>query len=312
MLACRPVGVGARQTVAMARIPVHDAGRPQVLIVSDSLGETAELVTRAALSQFTGQLGEGAVEVRRFPMVKNASEIEGIVREARARPTLIVYTLIVPAAQEAMTHLAEQHGIVAVDIMGPMISGFTQVLGVAPQLEAGLIHKLDAGYFRRVECVEFAVKYDDARDPRGFLMADVVLVGLSRSSKTPVSMYLAHRNNKVANLPLVPELTLPKEIFEVPRWKMVGLRVDAMHLSRIRTERMRAMGGGTGAARSQNYADLARILTEIEYAESVFKRLGCPVIDVTSKAVEETAVRVLDYVETGRRMLGLPEPAGGS
>ncbi len=294
----------------MARIPIVDAGKPQVLIVSDSLGETAELVTRAALSQFTAQLGDGAVEVRRFPMVKNPSEIEGIVLEAQSRPTLIVYTLIVPAAQEAMTRLAEQHGIVAVDIMGPMISGFTQVLGVAPRLQPGLIHQMDAGYFQRVESVEFAVKYDDARDPRGFLLADVVLVGLSRCSKTPVSMYLAHRNHKVANLPLVPELSLPKEILEVPRWKMVGLRVDAMHLSRIRAERVRAMGTGTGVARSQNYADLARILTEIEYAESVFKRLGCPVIDVTNKAVEETAVRVLDYVQTSRRMLGLPDPAG--
>ncbi|MBM4342644.1 MAG: kinase/pyrophosphorylase [Deltaproteobacteria bacterium] len=292
-------------------MPLDTAGRPQVLIVSDSLGETAELVTRAALSQFTAQLGDGAVEVRRFPMVTNPSDIEGIVREARVRPTLIVYTLIVPEAQEAMTQQAEAHGIVAVDIMGPMISGFTQVLGVAPRLQPGLIHQMDAGYFKRVESVEFAVKYDDARDPRGFLLADVVLVGLSRCSKTPVSMYLAHRNHKVANLPLVPELSLPKEIFDVPRWKMVGLRVDAMHLSRIRAERVRAMGAGSGVARSENYADLARILTEIEYAESVFKRLGCPVIDVTSKAVEETAVRVLDYVQTGRRMLGLADPAGG-
>ena len=293
---------------AAAPISSDSPQRPQVLIVSDSLGETAELVTRAALSQFSESLGDNSVEVRRFPMVKNPSEIEGIVRDARQRPTLIVYTLIVPEAMQAMTQFAEHYGIVAVDIMGPMLSGFTQVLGKAPKLQPGLIHQLDARYFKRIESVEFAVKYDDARDPRGFLLADVVLVGLSRCSKTPVAMYLAHRNYKVANLPIVPELSLPKEIFEAPKWKIVGLRVDAMQLSRIRTERMRSMGSGIGGSRGDNYADLARILTEIDYAESVFKRLYCPVIDVTNRAVEETAVRVLDYVQSGRRMLGLEEP----
>ncbi len=285
----------AQQTDAVAAL-----SRAQVLIVSDSLGETAELVTRAALSQFAG----ADVDVLRFPMVKHASEIEGIVLSARARPTLIVYTLIVPEAQHAMTLLAEQHGVVAVDIMGPMISGFTQVLGQAPKLQPGLIHQMDEGYFKRIESVEFAVKYDDAKDPRGFLLADVVLVGLSRCSKTPVSMYLANRRHKVANLPLVPELQLPKELTQVPPWKIVGLRVDPMQLSRIRQERVRSMGRAISVQRGENYAELGRILTEIEYAEAVFKRLRCPVINVTDRAVEETAVLVMDMVARGKRLAG--------
>lgn len=281
----------------------HSTTGPQVFVVSDSLGETAELVARAALSQFAAP-GQPAVTVTRFPMVKHPSEIEGIVRLARDRPTLIVYTLIVSEAQDAMRHLAETYGVVAVDIMGPMISGCTQVLGRLPKLQPGLIHQMDASYFKRVESVEFAVKYDDARDPRGFLLADIVLVGLSRCSKTPVSMYLAHRNHKVANLPLVPELKLPDEIAQVDRYRIVGLRVAAEHLGRIRTERVRAMGTG-GGQRADNYADLKRILSEIDYAESVFKRLGCPVIDVTNRAIEETAVMVVDCVQRGQRIAAL-------
>ncbi len=259
-----------------------------VFIVSDSLGETAELVTKAALSQFNG----ADVMIRRFPMISSAAEIQGIVVLATQQPTLIVYTLILPEAHATMTQLAEDNDVVAIDIMGPMINGFTQVLRRVPRLQPGLIHKMDEAYFRRIECVEFAVKYDDAKDPRGFLMADAVLVGVSRCSKTPVSMYLAHRRFKVANLPLVPEVPLPKEVLTIPRDRIVGLRVDPMKLSQIRQERVRTMG----LTRDRNYADLERIVTELEYAETVFKRLGCPVVDVTNRAVEETAVRVLELI----------------
>lgn len=284
--------------------PSNDPGKggpeAHVFIVSDSLGETAELVARAALSQFQGT----EVQIRRFPMVKHPADIEPIVIEAKRGRTLLVYTLIVPEVHAAMTQLAEKYGVVAIDIMGPMMSGFVQVLGRVPRLEPGLIHQLDELYFRRIECVEFAVKYDDAKDPRGFLLADAILVGLSRSSKTPVSMYLAHRRYKVANLPLVPEVGLPREILTVPPHKMVGLRVDPIKLSQIRQERVRTMG----LTHDARYADLERILQEIDFAEGVFKRLGCPVIDVTNKAVEETAVRVLELIHRGARLMGQPPP----
>lgn len=274
--------------IEVAKVRAPGAGpEAMVFIVSDSLGETAELVTRAALSQFSG----ADVEVRRFPMISNPSDIQGIVDEAGRQPTLLVYTLILPEAHQTMTTLCEQRGIVAIDIMGPMMSGFVQVLGRVPRLQPGLIHKMDEAYFRRIECVEFAVKYDDAKDAKGFLLADAVLLGVSRCSKTPVSMYLAHRRYKVANLPLVPEMPLPKELMQIPRERIVGLRVDPMTLSHIRLERVRTMG-----ARDRHYADLERIVLELEYAESVFKRLGCPVVDVTNKAVEETAVRVLELI----------------
>ncbi len=267
--------------------------RPVVFIVSDSVGETADLVARAAISQFGGQ----PVEKRRYPMVQDLQDVLDVINSARQQPTLIVYTIIVPQLREELRRLCDIYGIPSVDIMGPMMDGLTKVLGTAPKLEPGLIHKLDEDYFQRVEAVEFAVKYDDGKDPRGFLKADVILLGVSRSSKTPVSMYLAHRRIKVANLPLVPEVSLPKELFMVPPEKVVGLWVSPEKLHSIREERMKTIGLRSDA----NYSNLDRILMELQYAEDVFRKVGCATIDVTNKAIEETAVRVLEIVNRGSK-----------
>src|SRR5699024_2220953 len=141
--------------------------------------------------------------------------------------------------------------------------------------------------------IEFAVKYDDGRDPRGIRKADIVLLGISRTSKTPLSMYLANRNIKVANVPLVMEVEPPKEIFEIPSKKIIGLTNSPESLNQIRTERLRALGLGVGA----NYASLERILDELEYAESIMKRIGCPVIDVSNKAIEETTENIISLLK---------------
>lgn len=266
------------------------ADKPMVFVVSDSVGETADLVARAAISQF----GDSPVETRRYPLV-DSQALREVVEAARQQPTLIVFTIIVPELRERLRKLTEEHGIPSVDIMGPMLDGLSTVLGAPPKLEPGLVHKLDEDYFRRVEAVEFAVKYDDGKDPRGFLRADVVLLGVSRSSKTPVSMYLAHRRIKVANLPLVPEVSLPKELFMVPPAKVIGLRVSPEKLHQIREERIKTIGLRSDA----NYSNMERILTELDYTEQVFKKVGCRVIDVTNKAVEETAVRVLELINRG-------------
>lgn len=270
--------------------------KPFIFVVSDSVGETADLVTRAALSQFDGT----SMEIRRYHGVNDRQKVQEVVTAARERTTLIVFTIIVPEALEEMKRLTTEYDILAVDIMSPMLEGMERVLGVSPHLKAGLVHRLDEGYFQRVEAVEFAVKYDDGKDPRGFLRADVVLLGVSRTSKTPVSMYLAHRKIKVANLPLVPEAQLPRELFMVPPQKVVGLRVSPEKLHDIREERMKTMGLRSNA----NYANMERILMELDYAEDVFKTVGCPVVEVTNMAVEETAIRVLEMIQKGENVRG--------
>lgn len=256
-------------------------------MISDSLGETAELVARAAISQFNS----GQAEIRRVPYVDRKA-LDEVLEQARRRKSVIVFTLVLPELRQRMLEEARRHGILYVDIMGPVMDALARVMPKQPRLEPGLLHRLDDDYFRRVEAVEFAVKYDDGKDPRGLLRADIVLLGVSRSSKTPVSMYLAHRRYKVANVPLVPEIPLPEEIFQLPSGKVVGLTIKPQQLLGIRQERVKTIGLG-GDAR---YASLERILEELEYADRTFRRLGCPVVDVTNKAVEETAHKVLEIL----------------
>jgi len=265
---------------------------PVVYIMSDSVGETAEFVVRAAASQFDA----GNFDLRRVSHVHETSVIDEAVQSAQEEQAIIAFTLVLPELREYLLHCAAAAGVHAVDIMGPMVDAFERIMGQPPRRKAGLVHQLDDEYFRRVEAIEFAVKYDDGRDPRGLERADVILVGVSRTSKTPLSMYLAHKRLCVANVPLVPEVAAPKELFELSdRKKIVGLTIRADQLNLIREERLKALGLGAKAS----YASEERILEELEYSDNVMRRLGCPVIDVSNKAVEETAGLILDIV--GRR-----------
>jgi regulator of PEP synthase PpsR (kinase-PPPase family) len=176
--------------------------------------------------------------------------------------------------------------------MAPCLETFTQFLDEEPARESGVIRKLDEDYFKRVEAVEFAVKYDDGKDPRGIMKADIVLIGVSRSSKTPLSMYLAHKNYKVVNIPLVKGSKVPDEIFEVPRRKIIGLMIDPSDLIEIRRERIRVLG----LDNSVDYVSIEKIYEELEYAERIMRKVGCPVIDMTKKAVEEAANLVIDII----------------
>ncbi|MDP2873029.1 MAG: pyruvate, water dikinase regulatory protein [Bacillota bacterium] len=263
--------------------------RPVVYVVSDSIGETAELVTRAALSQFNG----GRVEIFRIPYVENEEAVHDVIAQAEGQQCIIVYTLVYPALRALMRARTEEAGIPSVDIMGPMMDALASIVTGEPRLQPGLVHQLDEEYFKRVEAIEFAVKYDDGRDPRGLLKADAVLIGVSRTSKTPVSLYLANRGIKVANVPLVPEIPEPEELSLLPKGRVIGMQIDPIALRQIREERLRTLGLAMGA----DYADPGRIEREVEHAGAVFRKLGCPVVDVTSRAVEETASRVLEIVQ---------------
>jgi [pyruvate, water dikinase]-phosphate phosphotransferase / [pyruvate, water dikinase] kinase len=267
-------------------------GNPVVFVVSDSMGETAHLVARAVMSQFpTGEVG-----LRRFSQVETPAMAREIMELARAQPTIVIYTVIIPWVREVIQAEALRDGIPVVDIMGPALAGLEQITGQSALLEPGLIHKLDETYFRRVEAVEFAVQHDDGKNPRGYRKADVVLLGVSRSSKTPVSMYLAHRGVKVANLPLVPEIPPPPELYRVPAQKIVGLDISVGKLASIRSVRVKSMGVGGPS----EYSDMTRIREELAFSKRLYRELGCEVLDVTDRAVEETATMVLEMVNSSR------------
>jgi len=266
--------------------------KPVVYILSDSIGETAELVAKAAISQYNGN----SAEIRRVPYVNDEQTVAEVAEEARDTGGIIVYTVIMPELRRLVKKYAELYGIPHVDIMGPTMEALSRVMPGEPRLEPGLVRRLDAQYFRRVEAIEFAVKYDDGKDPRGLALADLVLIGVSRTSKTPLSMYLAHKQIKVANVPLVPEIQPPEELFRLDRTKVVGLTISPNQLYEIRKERLLFLGLHHQSA----YASLERILEELEYAEGIMKKIGCPIFDVTNKAVEETAGKLLELIRRQR------------
>ncbi len=261
---------------------------PVVFVVSDSMGETAQLVAKAVLSQFP----EGNVGLRRFSHIETPDAALDVMKAARDQPTLIIFTIIIPEVREIIRSKAESHGIPLVDIMGPALTGLEEITGSAALLEPGLIHKLDEQYFKRVDAVEFAVNHDDGKNPQGYRKADLILLGVSRSSKTPVSMYLANRSIRVANLPLVPEVPVPPELHRIPPHKIVGLTIAPSTLAGIRERRVRAMG----VPGRSNYTDVHQIQNELSYAEGLYRELGCEVLDVTDRAVEETAAMVMELV----------------
>lgn len=266
-------------------------GEPVVFVVSDAIGETAEAVARAALSQFNS----AKVVFRRISHVHGVETVLSVVEEASRHRSAIIYTIIVPEVRAALKHHASRVGIPAVDVMGPVMDALSAIIEEKPKLQPGLVHRLDAEYFRRIEAIEFAVKSDDGKDPKSLHKADVILLGVSRTSKTPVSLYLAQRCYMVANVPLIPEVEPPKEIRQVAAGKAVGLTIDPQHLVGIRRERLKAIG----LSPDSSYASPERIQREIEYAHGIFRELGCPVVDVTNRAVEETAAKVLQMLKQG-------------
>ena len=258
-------------------------------IVSDSLGETGELVGRAAMSQFKSE----AYCIKRHSYINDVNGLKEVLDEAMEKEnSLLLYTLIDKDLVEFLNDYIKDTSLIAVDIISPLINALSKKLDQEPTYESGAIRRLDENYFKRIEAIEFAVKYDDGKDPRGFKDADIVLVGVSRTSKTPLSMYLANKNIKVANLPLVMESIVPNEIFEIPSKKIVGLTNSPEKLNAVREERLKSLGLPNGS----DYASLGRILDELDYAEGIMRRIGCPIIDVSNKAIEETSDIVLSLL----------------
>lgn len=270
--------------------------QPTVYVISDSLGETGEKIAHAATSQFDQE----DMDVIRVPFVRNEEQIREVIVEAAERGAIVCHTIVSPDLRVILERLCTEKGVRYVDLLGPMLDAVASIAHTQPRLKPGLIHKLDEEYFKKVEAIEFAVKYDDGKNPAGFEKADMVLIGVSRTSKTPMSMYLANKKYKVANLPLVPEVPLPEEIFRVPPYRIVGLIIDPYKLNTIRTERMKALGfSGTA-----NYTDINRIEDEIAYAKGVMRQLHCQVIDVSNRAIEETASRISEIIERNRQLYG--------
>jgi regulator of PEP synthase PpsR (kinase-PPPase family) len=259
-------------------------------VVSDSTGETAARVVEAVEAQFPGQ----EFEVVRHPRIAAVEDIHLAAARARGRRAVVLFTLVEPELREVMRALCKRYRLHYCDLLGHPIEAVARVSGSPAISRPGARTVLDSSYFKRMAAIEFAVRYDDGAGAHELTEADIVLVGVSRSSKTPLSMYLAYLGYKTANVPIVKGIEPPPRLWKVDPAKVVGLTIDAEALASIRGERVRGMGGGG------RYADLAEIYDELEYAESVHKRLGCPVIEVSNLAIEETARRIVRLVEERR------------
>ncbi|MCG7345107.1 kinase/pyrophosphorylase [Sporosarcina sp. ACRSL] len=261
-----------------------------LFIVSDSVGETADLVAKAAASQFRQDLE--TVSTKRFSHVEDESQLREIAYLAKQQHAIIIYTLVKSGMRKVIKEECQNNGLKCIDLLGPIVKEIGTSLDQKPFEEPGLVRQLDEDYFKKIEAIEFAVKYDDGRDPRGVVKADIVLVGVSRTSKTPLSQYLAHRRFKVANVPLVPEVDPPEELFKIDPKKCFGLVISPSVLNSIRRERLLTLGLKDDA----NYAKIDRIKQELDHFEKVVSKIGCTVIDVSNRAVEETANLILSEV----------------
>ncbi len=264
------------------------AERVELHVVSDATGETATRVVLAVERQFP----DLEFEVIRHPRITSAEDVQLAAERARGRRAVVIYTLVDPGYREVMRSLCRRFRLHYCDLLGHPLDAVARVAGTPARMEPGARPVLDSTYFKRMAAIEFAVRFDDGVAAFGLKDADIVLVGVSRSSKTPLSIYLGYLGYRTANVPIVRGIEPPKELFDVDRARVVGLTIDALTLAEIRGERVRNMHGSR-----REYAGLEAIFEELEYAEGVHRRLGCPVIEVSNLAIEETAHRIVRLVE---------------
>lgn len=265
--------------------------RHPIYILSGGSGETAMRMVAAALTQFHS--GDESL-VRRFQNVRTLEDMERILQMAAEKRAVIIHTTVSRDQRHFLDQRCAELRLTHVDLFGDLLDTLALYLRETPDEKPGLFHGVGDRYFKRIEAIEFALRYDDGADLSGIPAADIVLVGLSRTSKTPLSMYLAMEGHKVMNVPLLPDVPFPAELEEIPQGRIVGLTIQPDRLQEIRLNRLARLGTkGTATT----YSDMGHILEELAYADEIFKQhKRWPVLDVTGRSIEETAGLVLDRV----------------
>ena len=254
-------------------------------LLSDSTGETLELIAKACLAQFEG------VEVRShiWPMVRSEGHLDRVLDDVERRPGLVLYTLVNSTIRRELEQKTRRRGIHAVSVLDPVVAALSAVLGREAKGRPGRQHALDAAYFARVDAIQFTIAHDDGVGSENWEEADILLAGVSRTSKTPTSIYLANRGFKVANIPLVPEAPPPSNLFTVQHPLVVGLTTNPDRLIQIRRNRLLALN----QAPETDYVDLEAVNAELGFARRLFADNGWPVIDVTRRSIEESALAIV-------------------
>jgi len=265
----------------------------KIYAVSDSIGETSELVARATASQFSGK-----IDVKRIPYMKSHEDVDSLIDKIEDySKVMIISTIITLDIRNYLIGKCIEKNIHVINILGSCINMASLLMDTVPEYKPGAIWGIDSNYYKKIEAMEFAIRYDDSKDHSGIKNADVVLVGLSRTSKTPICMYLANRGIKALNIPLIPEVPVPEELYNIERKKIIGLTIDPMNLIDIRKNRMNRIDKNAKFSKELQYANAERILHELEFAEKTMRRLKCQVIDVTNRAIEDTALLIMENLD---------------
>lgn len=279
---------GDERITAMNRSSV--GARCQIFAVSDATGATAEMVVRAALAQF--QAAE--VEILRLPNIRTVGEVRRAIETAQASKGIIVHTLVSEELRQAVLREGRERGVEIIDLIGPLLLRMSDQLRIPPLMQPGLFRQLGQEHLHRIEAIEYTFKHDDGQDPLGLDRAEIVFVGVSRTSKTPLSLYLAGKGWRVANVPVILHLPLPSRLMTIDQGRIVGLIVGVERLVELRRARLERKLAPVAEA----YAKLEDVRVELSYSRSLFRKAGWPVIDMTSKSIEEAASEVLTLVAT--------------
>jgi len=260
--------------------------RLQLHLLSDSTGETLEMIAKAALSQFD----DVQVERHFWPMVRSQQHLDRIMGEITNHPGLVVFTLVNPEIRERLEQACKEAGLPTVSALDAVTESLSRMLGQEQLHRPGRQHQMDDAYFARVEAIQFTIAHDDGLQWEEWEEADIVLAGVSRSSKTPTSIYLANRGFKVANIPIVIESPPPKALFGLRRPMVVGLTTSPDRLVQVRRNRLLSLN----QAPETDYVDKDQVDSEVRYARRMFADNNWPVIDVTRRSIEETAAAVIN------------------
>ncbi len=265
-----------------------DVRRVQLHLVSDATGETLEAIATAALVQFEGV----SAEKHLWPMVRTPRQMREIFAFIKEKPGLILYTLVNEAVRDELVRLADRLGLAHVSVLDPVITALAHHLGRAPKGQPGRQHALNAAYFRRIEALHYTMAHDDGLSQEDLRLADIILIGVSRTSKTPTSIYLANKGYRTANVPFVPGVPMPA-VLDDPDLKalLVGLTASPQRLVEIRSQRMEAGQHPPGSTPA--YTDIHQVREEVKACRRYCAARGIPVIDVTRRSIEETAAAII-------------------
>jgi len=267
----------------------------KIIIISDGTGETATAISRAVMAQFKDR----EVFFTRYKNIRTTEQIDAIFEEAALNHDLIIHTIVSGKLREYISDLSRTKHVRTLDLIGPALTAFSNFFNQEPSSTPGLLHAVNDDYYKRVEAMEFTLNHDDGKNLNSLHLADVILVGVSRTSKTPLSVYLSQHGVKVVNIPMIKDQALPEELFEVDQRKIFALTINPDALSGIRKNRLQRLG----AEKHQgDYAQESKIVEEIEWANQIFREnKKWPVFNVTDKALEETAADILKLLNMRKK-----------